>query len=66
VVRVPGYRSKGPGIDSRGYQIFLEVESLERSRLSIMRINEELLEIKSRGSGLENRDEINDRGKPLR
>jgi hypothetical protein len=22
VVRVPGYRSRGPGFDSRGYQIF--------------------------------------------
>jgi hypothetical protein len=30
VVRVHGYRSRGPGFDSRRYQIFWEVVSLER------------------------------------
>jgi hypothetical protein len=44
VVRVPGYRSRGPGFDSRRYQIFLEVVGLERGLLSLVRITEELLE----------------------
>jgi hypothetical protein len=60
MVRVPGYRSWGPGFDSRRYQIFWEVVGLERGPLSLMRIIEELLEWKSSGSGQENR--INDRG----
>jgi hypothetical protein len=44
VVRVPGYRSRVPGFDSRSYQIFLEVVGLERGPLSLVRIIEELLE----------------------
>jgi hypothetical protein len=44
VVKVPGYRSRGPGFDSRRYQIFWEVVSLERGPLSVVRIIEELLE----------------------
>jgi hypothetical protein len=56
VVRVPGYRSRGPGHDSRHYQIFWEVVSLERGPLILMRITEGLLEWKSGNSGLENRD----------
>jgi hypothetical protein len=64
VVRVPGYRSKGPGFDSWHYQIFWEVVGLERGPLSLVRIIEELLEWKSSGSGQENR--INDREDPLR
>jgi hypothetical protein len=56
VVRVPGYRSRGPGFDSRRYQIFWEVIGLERGPLNLVRIIEELLEWKSSGSGLENRD----------
>jgi hypothetical protein len=55
VVRVPGYRSKGPGFDSPRYQIFWEVVGLERGPLSLVRITEELLEWKSSGSGPENR-----------
>jgi hypothetical protein len=51
VVRVPGYRSRGPGFDYRRYQIFWEVMGLERSPLSLVRITEELLEWKSSGSG---------------
>jgi hypothetical protein len=44
VVRVPGYKSRGPGLDSRHYQIFWEVVSLERGPLSLVRITVELLE----------------------
>jgi hypothetical protein len=46
VVRVPGYRSKGPRFDSRRYQLFSEVVGLERGPLNLMRIIEELLERK--------------------
>jgi hypothetical protein len=53
MVRVPGYRSRGPGFDSLRYQIFREVVGLERG---LVRIIEELLEWKSSVSGLENRD----------
>jgi hypothetical protein len=56
VVRVPGYRSRGFGFDSRRYQIFWEVVGLERGRLSFMSTTEELLGRKSTGSGLENRE----------
>jgi hypothetical protein len=63
-VRVPGYRSRGPGFDSRRYQIFWEIVGLERGPLSLVMIIEELLEWKIIGSGQENR--INDRGDPLR
>jgi hypothetical protein len=56
MVRVPCYRSRGPGFDSRFYLNFWEVVGLERGPLSLVRINEELLERKSSGSGLENQD----------
>jgi hypothetical protein len=46
VVRVPGYRSRGPGFDSQRYKIFGEVVGLERGTLSFVRIIEELLESK--------------------
>jgi hypothetical protein len=46
VVRVPGYRSRGPGFDTRHYQIFWEVLSLERGSLSLVRTIEEQLERK--------------------
>jgi hypothetical protein len=39
------------------YQIFWEVGGLERGPLSLVRTTEELLEWKSCGSGLENRDQ---------
>jgi hypothetical protein len=55
VVRVPGYRSRYPRFDPRGYQIFLEVVGLERGPLSLVSIIEEVLEWKSGGSGLETR-----------
>jgi hypothetical protein len=51
VVRVPGYRSRDLGFDSRSYQIFWEVVCLERGPLSLVSITEELLEWESRGSG---------------
>jgi hypothetical protein len=41
------------GFDSLRYQIFWEVVGLERSPLSLVSTTEELLERKSRGSGLE-------------
>jgi hypothetical protein len=56
VVRVLGDRFRGPGFDSRPYQIFWEAGSLERGPLSLVRTTEKLLEWESRGSGLENRD----------
>jgi hypothetical protein len=56
VVRVSGYKSRGPRFDSRPYQIFWGVGCLERCPLNLMRTIEELLEWKSSGSGLENRD----------
>jgi hypothetical protein len=56
VVRVSGYRSRGSGFDSRPYEIFWEVEGLERGTFSLVKTIEELLERKNSGSGLENRD----------
>jgi hypothetical protein len=44
VVTVSGYRSRGPGFDSRLYQIFREVGGLEQGPISLVRIIEELLE----------------------
>jgi hypothetical protein len=44
------------GFDSLRYQIFGEVVGLERGVLSLVSTNEDLLEIKSNGSGLENRE----------
>jgi hypothetical protein len=65
VVRVPGYRSRGPGFDSRRYHIFWEAVGLERGPLSLVRMTEELLEWKSSGS--ESRKiEVNGHGEPLR
>jgi hypothetical protein len=55
-VRVPGYRSKGPGFDSRRYQIFWEIMGLERGPLSLVRINWGAPWPGSSGCGLENRN----------
>jgi hypothetical protein len=44
VVRVSGYRYRGPGFNSRRYQIFCVVVGLERVPLSLVRSIEELLE----------------------
>jgi hypothetical protein len=49
-------RIQRSGFDSRRYQIFWVV-GLERGPLTLVRITEELLEWKSSGSGLENRDQ---------
>jgi hypothetical protein len=46
--------SRGPGFDSRRYQIFWEVVGLYRAALSFESTTEELLERNSSGSGLEN------------
>jgi hypothetical protein len=51
VVRVPGYRSRGPGFDFWHYQIVWEVVGLDRGILHIVSITEELLEWKSSGCG---------------
>jgi hypothetical protein len=64
MVRVPGYRSRGPGFGSRLYQIFWEVVGLERVQLSLVSTIEELLGRNNCGSGLENREY--GRGDPLR
>jgi hypothetical protein len=45
-----------PRFDSRCYQILWELVGLERGALSFVNTIEELLEIKSNGSDLENRD----------
>jgi hypothetical protein len=54
VVRVSGYTSRGPGFDSRRYQIFREVVGLEQGPLGLMSTMEELLGRNNSGSGLEN------------
>jgi hypothetical protein len=46
VVRVPGCTPRGPGFDSQRYQIFRIAVGLEQGPLSLVRINEELLERK--------------------
>ena len=46
VVRVSGYRYRGPGFDPRRYRIFWVVVGLERGPLSLVRSIEELLEWK--------------------
>jgi hypothetical protein len=56
VVRVPGYRFRGPGFDSRRYQILWEVLVLERGPLSLVNTIEEPLGRNSGGFGLENRE----------
>jgi hypothetical protein len=58
VVRVPGYRSRGPGSDSRYYQIFWVVVSLEQGPLILVSTTGELPGRKSSGSSLENQEYI--------
>jgi hypothetical protein len=52
VVRVPGYRSRGPGSIPGATRFFLEVMGLELGPLSLVSTIVELLERKSSGSGL--------------
>jgi hypothetical protein len=56
VVRVPGYRSKGPGSISVAIIFICKVVGLEQGPLSVVSTTEELLERKSSDSGLEIRD----------
>jgi hypothetical protein len=56
VVRIPAYRSRGPGFYSQQYRNTKKVVGLKRGPLSLVSTIEELLETKSSGSGLENRD----------
>jgi hypothetical protein len=53
VVRVPGYRSGGPGFDSA---IQKKIVGLERGPLSLVSTTEELVGSSSSGSGLESRE----------
>jgi hypothetical protein len=55
-VRVPGYRSKSSGLDSRRYHIFWGAVGLERGPLNLVGTVEELLGRKSSGSGPETRE----------
>jgi hypothetical protein len=54
VVRIPGYRSRGPRFDFRRYHIFGEVVRLEQGLLGLVKITEELFERKRSGSCPEN------------
>jgi hypothetical protein len=56
VVRVPGYRSRGPNSIPGATRFFWEVLVLEWGPLRLVSTIEELLKRKSSGSGLENRD----------
>jgi hypothetical protein len=56
MVRVPGYRSRGPRFDSRRYEIFLQVVGLEWVPISLVSTTEELLGRKSSASDLERRE----------
>jgi hypothetical protein len=56
LIRVPGYRSRCPGFDSRHYQIFWQAVGLERGPLSLTSMTEGLLGRKSSGFGLESRE----------
>jgi hypothetical protein len=56
VIRAPGYWSRGPGFDSRRYQIFWEVVGLEQGPLILVSTTEELLGRNISGSSIENRE----------
>jgi hypothetical protein len=65
VVTVPVCRPRGPAFDSRCYQIFCVVLAPERGTLRIVRINEVVLQRKSKGSCLENREYRSCRTAPI-
>jgi hypothetical protein len=54
VVQWPKFVAADPKV--RFYQVSRGAVCLERAPLNLMRITEELLEMKSGGSGIENRD----------
>jgi hypothetical protein len=56
--------SRGPGFDSRRFQIVWEAACLELGPLSLVRTTEEILEEKV--ADPVTKTEINDRGNPLR
>jgi hypothetical protein len=56
VVRVPGYRSRGPEFDSQHYHIFWEVVGLEWGPFSLLSRTEERLGRNSNSSGVENQE----------
>jgi hypothetical protein len=56
VVRVPGFRSRGSGSIPGATKFFWEIAGIEWGPLSFVSTIEELLERKSSGSGLENRE----------
>jgi hypothetical protein len=56
VVRVPGYRSRGPCSIPGAARFFWEVMGLKRGPLSLVSTTDELLGRKSSGSGLENHE----------
>jgi hypothetical protein len=60
VVRLPDCRHRGQGFDSRRYKLFCVVVGLEWGPLSLVRINEELLQRKVAAPVY--KTEINDRG----
>jgi hypothetical protein len=64
VVRVSGYRSRGPGFDSPAFPDFLRSSGSGRGPLSLVRTTEELLEGKVAAPVY--KTEINDRVNQLR
>jgi hypothetical protein len=60
-VRVPSCQPRGPGFDSQRYRIFWVAVGLERDPLSLVSINEELLERKKIAAPVE-KTENNGRG----
>jgi hypothetical protein len=56
VVRVPGYRSRGPGSIPGATRFSEKLWGLDRGPLSLVSTTEELLKRKISGSGLENRE----------
>jgi hypothetical protein len=63
VVRVPGYRPRGPGFDFPFYQLLRVVVGLKQSPFSLIRIIKEVLEEKIAASVY--KTNTNRRGNPL-